>query len=315
MARKQSRFMIGLFVAVGILIGVVAVVWLGASKYFQKGTYYVTYFDESVQGLQVDSGVKYRGVEIGNVEKISVAPDQRLVEVVMKINLEGDIQKTIVTQLRAAGITGIVFVELDQRASGAENLLSPTAIPTPYPVIPSQPSQTKQMLSSVDRIMERISQVDLPGISEQLIDTSRAIETFFTSREMKGILRNLDATAASLERGVGRIDRILAEGRVEGILQETQQGLGEVRAGFSEARRFIADLRQEVERIQAARTAGQARDLIETMETRTRRMASDLESTTDEIRRTTEDLRDFIGKVQENPSDLFFSKPVRDERQ
>jgi hypothetical protein len=44
-------------------------------------------------------------------------------------------------------------------------------------------------------------------------------------------------------------------------------------------------------------------------------MASDLESTTDEIRRTTEDLRDFIGKVQENPSDLFFSKPVRDERQ
>jgi phospholipid/cholesterol/gamma-HCH transport system substrate-binding protein len=216
MARKQSRFMIGLFVAVGILIGVVAVVWLGASKYFQKGTYYVTYFDESVQGLQVDSGVKYRGVEIGNVEKISVAPDQRLVEVVMKINLEGDIQKTIVTQLRAAGITGIVFVELDQRASGAENLLSPTAIPTPYPVIPSQPSQTKQMLSSVDRIMERISQVDLPGISEQLIDTSRAIETFFTSREMKGILRNLDATAASLERGVGRIDRILAEGRVEG---------------------------------------------------------------------------------------------------
>jgi hypothetical protein len=37
------------------------------------------------------------------------------------------------------------------------------------------------MLSSVDRINGADLQVDLPGISEQLIDTSRAIETFFTS--------------------------------------------------------------------------------------------------------------------------------------
>jgi len=236
------------------------------------------------------------------------------VEVVMKINLEGDIQKTIVTQLRAAGITGIVFVELDQKTPGAENLLSPTELPTPYPVIPSQPSQAKQMLSSVDRIMDKISQVDLPGISEQLIDTSHAIETFFTGREMKGILRSLDATAASLERGVGRIDRILAEGKVEGILKNANEGLGELRAGFAEARQFIADLRREVERIHAAETAGRARGLIDTLEGRTRRIASDLESTTDEIRRTTEDLRDFIEKVQENPSDLLFSKPARDER-
>ena len=50
-------------------------------KYFQKGSVYVTYFDESVQGLQVDSIVKFRGVDIGTVRKIGVAPDQRLVEV------------------------------------------------------------------------------------------------------------------------------------------------------------------------------------------------------------------------------------------
>ncbi|MCE5283866.1 MAG: MlaD family protein, partial [Deltaproteobacteria bacterium] len=258
MARKQSRFMIGLFVAVGILIGVVAVVWLGASKYFQKGTYYVTYFDESVQGLQVDSGVKYRGVEIGNVEKISVAPDQRLVEVVMKINLEGDIQKTIVTQLRAAGITGIVFVELDQRTSGAENLLSPTAIPTPYPVIPSQPSQTKQMLSIVDKIMERVSQLDLQGVSERLIETSRAAENFLAGPEMKGILHNVDASTASLEGSLRRIDRILADGNVEGILLEARQGIGETRqgiaetrGGIAEARLLISGLREEIERLKA----------------------------------------------------------------
>ena len=78
MARKTSKFMIGLFVTIGILIGMVAVVWVGASKYFEKGATYVTYFDESVQGLQLDSAVSDRGVEAGRVEKIRVAPDNRL---------------------------------------------------------------------------------------------------------------------------------------------------------------------------------------------------------------------------------------------
>ena len=92
MAKRQSRFMVGLFVMAGILIGVAAIVWLGAANYFQKGTRYVTYFDESVQGLQVDSRVKYRGVEVGSVEKIGVASDQRLVEVIVKVDLEGFLQ-------------------------------------------------------------------------------------------------------------------------------------------------------------------------------------------------------------------------------
>jgi len=64
MPRKTSKFMVGLFVTVGVFIGLVAIIWLGASNYFEKGLMYVTYFDESVQGLQADSAVKYRGVEV-----------------------------------------------------------------------------------------------------------------------------------------------------------------------------------------------------------------------------------------------------------
>src|SRR5512140_284702 len=173
MAKRQARFMTGLFVIVGILIGFVAVVWLGASKYFEKGTLYVTYFDESVQGLQVDSEVKYRGVGVGNVKSIGVAPDQKLVEVVIKIALEGDVEHATVTQLRAAGITGIVFVELDQREPDAPVFLPPKEMPTRYTVIPSKSSQTKQMLMGIDQLMQQIAQVDLKGISDQVKATSR----------------------------------------------------------------------------------------------------------------------------------------------
>ena len=42
---------------------------------------YMSYFDESVQGLEIGSPVKFRGVTIGTVADIDIAPDRRHVEV------------------------------------------------------------------------------------------------------------------------------------------------------------------------------------------------------------------------------------------
>ena len=141
---------------------------------------------------------------------------QRLVEVVVKIDLEGNIENSIVTQLKAAGITGIVFVELDRRQPEETVFLPPAGMNTVYPVIPSQPSQTKQMLSSIDRIMEMIVQVDVKGISDQIRQTSRSMETFFTGKEMTNIVRNLDSTTAGLDSSLrqNRPDPCRRKGRI-----------------------------------------------------------------------------------------------------
>jgi phospholipid/cholesterol/gamma-HCH transport system substrate-binding protein len=328
--------MVGLFVIAGVLIGVAAIVWLGAANYFQKGTRYVTYFDESVQGLQVDSRVKYRGVEVGSVERIGVAPDQQLVEVVVKIDLEGDVERTIVTQLKAAGITGIVFVELDRRQPDEKVFLPSGGMQTLYPVIPSQPSQTKQMLSSIDQIMDKVTQIDLKGISEQIRQTSRAVETFFASREMTNIIRNLDSTMGGLERSLGRIDRILAEGKAEAIvtavelgLGEARQGIGETRQGIGEARQGIGETREgireirkllttinkEVEGLKASEIAEKSQSLIEGLDRRTKAMTYDIQATTEDFRQALESLRMLIDDLRENPSELLFSQPVRDRRE
>lgn len=320
MANRKGRFMTGLFVIGGITIGVAAVVWLGASQYFEKGARYVTYFDESVQGLQVDSRVKYRGVDVGSVQRIGVAPDQRLVEVVVKIDLEGDIEHNMVSQLRSLGITGIVFIELDRRPERVHLFLPPTGMKTLYPVIPSQPSQSKQMFSSVDRIMEQIAQVDLKGIVDQLKQTSRAVETYITGGEMRSIMKNLDSSTAGLDRGLRRIDGILAGGKVEKIIEGVERGIGEAREGIGESRQGIAETRQllgavkaEVGGLRAAETAAKAKTFIEGLDRRTRTMAADLDTTTEEIRQAAKSLRMLIERLRENPSDLLFSRPIHDD--
>ncbi len=59
--RKNIQIHGGTVRHLGLVIIVVAIIWVGATKYFEKGNKYVSYFDESVQGLQQDSIVKYRG--------------------------------------------------------------------------------------------------------------------------------------------------------------------------------------------------------------------------------------------------------------
>ena len=73
MASQKTKLAVGLFVACGLACAVLVIIWLGMSRFLEKGQFYVTYFDESIQGLVVDSPVKYRGVFIGRVESIGVA--------------------------------------------------------------------------------------------------------------------------------------------------------------------------------------------------------------------------------------------------
>lgn len=136
MASIKTKLTVGLFIAIGLAITIVAIIWLGMSKYLEKGQYYAAYFDESVQGLDKDSPVKYRGVPVGRVESVSVAPDGTLVQVIMKIEtkLGPEIEKEsigdIVAQLKSIGITGIMFLELDRKKRAIRNL-SPNSLLSP----------------------------------------------------------------------------------------------------------------------------------------------------------------------------------------
>ena len=48
MATQKTKFAVGLFVAIGFTLAILVFIWLGMSRFLQKGRFYVTYFDESV---------------------------------------------------------------------------------------------------------------------------------------------------------------------------------------------------------------------------------------------------------------------------
>jgi phospholipid/cholesterol/gamma-HCH transport system substrate-binding protein len=307
MARRTSHLVIGLFTSIGIVIGAGVILWLGASKYFEKGDTYVTYFDESVQGLQVDSTVKYRGVDIGRVKQIRVAPDNRLIEVVMKIHLRGELEKTVVSELKTAGITGIVYVELD-RMDPSEISRSPRVdFPSEYPIIPSRPSAIRQILSGVDSIIEKMNQIDFGAVSTRIESAARTAENFFGSPQMRSILASLESVTAGLDSTIGKVDRAMANGKFE-------DALGETKAALTEARTLMKTMRDELDEMKLSQTVGKADRLVENLDRRTRAMSLEIRSTGESLRRTSESLERLLDRLGSNPSDLFFSSPPAADR-
>ena len=130
---KLSYFKIGLFVIAAIVVGVIGVVVLGAGRVFQKKALVETYIDESVQGLDVGSPVKFRGVPVGNVERITLtsaeyATKRQYVLVRMSVSpnifqfpvtdpnsqeLKRELDRGFRVRLAAQGLTGVAYLETD----------------------------------------------------------------------------------------------------------------------------------------------------------------------------------------------------------
>jgi phospholipid/cholesterol/gamma-HCH transport system substrate-binding protein len=314
MARKTSKFMIGLFVIIGVSIGLIAIIWLGASKYFEKGGTYATYFDESVQGLQKDSTVKYRGVDVGRVEKIRVAPDNALIEVVMKINLKGELQRSHIAQLKPAGITGIVFIELDRKGPGEQDLSPKLSFASEYPIIASKPSDIKQILSGVQGVLENLNKIDAKGISEGIVSTVANLngvitkvdnalaekrldeiivevkntlvkfQNFATNIEGEIQTLNLAKTGAHLESATAKIDKIVNSGEIEAVLKEAKETIG--------------NLNQWVDRL----------------DKRSLTITNDVKVISENLRKASESLDMLIERVYASPSDLLFGQPPPQRR-
>src|SRR5208337_397101 len=290
MARKSTDFILGLFVILGFILVVAGVIWVVASSFIQKGKQYVSFFDESVEGLQADSSVKYRGVDVGRVVQIQVAPDDKLVGVIMKINLRGDLPKTTIAQLRSAGITGVKFIGLDRPAPGERALSPQIEFPAEYPIIPTRPSEIQRLINAANAIVEKFQQIDTKGISDQVVLTTKAMQNFLQGKEMTGILVKLHGTAGNLDRFTGRLDETVSAKKLNEILGGTRDSIKQINV-------LLASVQRDLQAMKLPETAS-----------RYRTVAVEAVALSDHLQRASASLDQFLDRLKERPPDLFFGK-------
>lgn len=240
MASTKTKFTVGLFVAGGISIALLAIIWLGITPYFEKGQHYVTYFNESVQGLDQDSPVKYRGVTIGRVAKIGVAPDSKLIEVVLKIESGQKLGSDIVAQLKPVGITGSMFIELDQKKKDEPDRSPYLSFPSKYPIVASKPSDISELLHGIDNVLDQLNSLDLGGISDKLKLTLDSLNQAITDANLKSISTNLASSLESIDQRIlVRVESTAA--RLERHLEVTGQNLEKASANLNRLLELLSD--------------------------------------------------------------------------
>jgi len=90
----------------------------------KRDHYYIQYRNVSVIGLQVGSSVKYYGINIGQVEDITIdSEDINNVNVEISIKKGTPIKEDVVATLVSVGITGIKQIELTGGSNEADLLL------------------------------------------------------------------------------------------------------------------------------------------------------------------------------------------------
>jgi len=201
MINQKAKFFVGLFMVSGISLAVVAIIWLGMNRFLEKGQLYAVYFNESVQGLKHDSPVKYRGVAIGHIERISLAPDSRLIEVILNIESDISLEENMVAQQKAVGITGSKFIELDRQKDEEEDLYPKLEFPTEYPVLASRPSNISELFRGIDDIVQKLNALDIVGISASLKASLDHMDQTMSDIDAKGISNNIKASLDIINKG------------------------------------------------------------------------------------------------------------------
>ncbi|MBT9614414.1 MAG: MCE family protein [Burkholderiales bacterium] len=263
METKVNYTVVGVFVLLmgGALLGIAF--WLSAGGQYQRDQLkYHAYFDESVAGLNRNAPVRYRGVEVGRVIEIALAPDQSgRVQILMRINRDTPIKQDTVAKLKMQGLTGLASLELSGGSAQAKPLTR--SKDQEYPVIPTKHSFFKQLDTSVN------------GLITNLTETSENINAL-TDEEMRKSFKRMITNMES-------VTRMLAEQRpaIEAVLKNS-------------GRTFESSAQAAEEVGKLAKRLNQTAGMMETM-------ASDVSAVSRSARITLDDarqpLRDLSGQT------------------
>jgi paraquat-inducible protein B len=276
MSKKVNPTSLGVFIALSLALGVAGLLLFSSNRLFTRRTKFVTYFDNTLNGLQEGAPVKYRGVTIGSVYRLMIhfnqVPGDTAMPVIIEIQEKlirerltgstlftglGNINEEVNHGLRAtleteSLVTGVLYVSLE--------ILKDAPLPVyheqgnTYTEIPSRSTDIQQLIRNLARL-------DIPGLENKINSLVTHIDSVFAGLKLTEITESATNTLASLSRVVSSPDltnsftslrqaldeyHLLAQklnGRIDPLAEGVTNTLGQAGNALSEIQNGVATLR------------------------------------------------------------------------
>lgn len=275
MSMRANPTAIGLFILGGTALTVVGVGTLASASWMHKESTFISYFEESVNGLQIGAAVKFQGVPVGRVtdlliniaqtDKSFLVPVQYEVDLPRLTTLDGGyvhlddpvvLRRQIADGLRAqlnmeSIVTGQLYVELVYRESARPPELQGRV--TPHPEIPTSPSLLAafgsqagsvvgDVLKVLIRVNEMLASVNVEEINRSVVASAGAVERLANSAGVSEAIGKVPEMADQFNRTMTGVQDLMA--RLDSTLAPLQGNLDDTNAELVET---LQTMRQTME--------------------------------------------------------------------
>ncbi|WP_313915281.1 MlaD family protein [Tahibacter sp.] len=306
METRASYVLIGAFALAVFVAAFGFVLWLGKLSLEREWVYYDIVFEEAVTGLTVGGAVQYNGIQVGEVRKLSLAPDDpRKVIAHVRLNGGTPVKTDTHARLNIVGLTGVTVIQLSGGTPGAAALM-----PAPGEAVAHIVADVSAMQSllasgqdvavsaneSLVRLNLLLSDANLEHVAAALGSIDEVTRSLAAQRgDLHSLVTDISDASRQLKQSLQRIDRVTAS--TDALLHERVQPL------LDDAHSWL---------ISAQRTTDAATALLdrnrEPIERFTTNGLAQLAPTLIELRATLRALRSTSGQLQDDPAGYLIGR-------
>lgn len=322
---ESDKFKLGLFVTISFLSICIIFAAFGFFDLVSERVSVVTLFQESVQGLETGSLVKYRGVPIGKVTDITINTKNPLIRVDMEINLnklreepigkskptpvssavfheflKNEIKNGLRASLEFNGISGFKYIELDYKARDKKQdprtkFSRPLGKNTFF--IPSEPSMMSGLRSGITETIAKIASIDYKLLSEKVETVLNKAEELIADPNLKQMFKNSNEVSGQLSTTVKNLNQAMTPEKLNSMSEQLMTSMKQIKELAAKMDKAISDAR-------IAETTASFRNAVSSFRDSERAFSN----TMAKFNETMDAMSELIKTLDNNPSSILNGK-------
>ena len=155
MENEKHYFAVGVFAMAVLVATAVMVIWILGARGQKDQVTYAIYFDQAINGVNIGSQVKLKGIPVGVVKAIGFDPTNlSRIRLLASISGKAPIDGTTRATVQLTGITGLANVALTNKPEAENGPLAQDI--DGHPIIPSEPSTLEQIFDKVPKMVDAL---------------------------------------------------------------------------------------------------------------------------------------------------------------
>lgn len=241
MSVRANPTAIGAFLIGAAALVVIGTAVLASATWFQRREVFVSYFSESINGLEIGAPVKYQGVPIGTVTATEIQIDRvrKSFQVPVRYEIELEKLQTLrggyvdladpgvlkdqirdglrVTLQMESLVTGQLYLELSYNPDAEPPVLEPHV--TKYPELPTTPSLMSALGTGAGSVVadivkvlfqvnELLGEIDMPEINAAVVATAQSVQRLVDAPEIRAALRDLPIATSQVTQTMLAVEKL-----------------------------------------------------------------------------------------------------------